>query len=327
MRQHQEQLRKEAENALATGQVDVFIGYQPGFEVGRPVPAFAREAEGAKELVLDEFSGVSLSKYLLREVDRAPENPSIGIVAKGCDGLGIERLLYDQCIGRDQLHIVGVGCRGIVDPEKAGRLCGNSVDAAQIKRQEVVVHTPSGKRRLNKEDVLLDKCLKCENPTPRVYDVLLGDEIERGPVRKDRFEGVRELEQLSADERYEFWVRQFDRCLRCFACRNVCPACSCVTCSLEEEEPQWLSRNTSPSEQFMFHFTRAYHVAGRCVSCGACEEVCPVGVPLMLLNEKLLKDVGEMFEEPAPHLPSETEPLGEFSHDDPEGWRGEAGQS
>ncbi len=327
MRQLQKQLRQEAEDAFADGHVEVFIGYQEGFERARPVPVFVRDRESVQEMVLNEFSGVSLSKYLLREAERAQEDASIGIVARGCDGLGIERLLYDQCISREQLYIVGVGCPGVVDPEKAAQLCGEIPVAAEVEKQQVVLQTSSEELTVAKEEVLRDKCLKCDDPTPRIYDALLGEEIQRGPVRQNRFDGVEQLEAVSDDERYEFWVRQFDRCLRCFACRNVCPACSCVTCSLEEEEPQWLKRSTSSSEQFMFHFTRAYHVAGRCVSCGACEEVCPVGVPLMLLNEKLLKDVGELFEEPSPHLPSETEPLGEFSYDDPEGWRGEAGQS
>ena len=45
----------------------------------------------------------------------------------------------------------------------------------------------------------------------------------------------------------------------------------------------------------MYHLVRASHMAGRCVECGECERVCPVNIPLMLINQKLIKDVDEFF--------------------------------
>ncbi len=36
-------------------------------------------------------------------------------------------------------------------------------------------------------------------------------------------------------------------------------------------------------------------MAGRCIECGECERVCPVNIPLMLINQKLIKDVNTFF--------------------------------
>ncbi|MEW6081002.1 MAG: Coenzyme F420 hydrogenase/dehydrogenase, beta subunit C-terminal domain [Bacillota bacterium] len=329
MREHQTQVRKTAEDLMKTGKARLFIGYTEGLEAARPVAFFLKDPERAGALVLNEFCGAGLAKYVLDEAV-SPDAlsgeplPPVAIVAKGCDALGLERLMADNRVPRDELYIIGIACHGIVDPGKVLEVTGEEPVSAQVEKDHVAVMTTRGSHRLAKAGCLMDKCLTCEDPTPRVYDVLLGDPVQEGPAGKRDFSGVTQVESLSPDERYEFWARQFQRCLRCFACRNVCPACNCSVCSLDEREPEWLSRSTDLPEQFMFHFTRAYHVAGRCVACGECQRACPVGIPLMLLNEKFMKDIRDLFGEPAPHRPSEVEPLGKFCPDDPEGWLKEA---
>jgi Na+-translocating ferredoxin:NAD+ oxidoreductase RnfC subunit len=63
---------------------------------------------------------------------------------------------------------------------------------------------------------------------------------------------------------------------------------------------------------------RAFHLAGRCIECGECERVCPVGIPLVKLNKKLEKDVKEMFDYTS-GLDAENKPLlATFKPDDPE---------
>jgi ferredoxin len=66
----------------------------------------------------------------------------------------------------------------------------------------------------------------------------------------------------------------------------------------------------------MYHFIRAFDVAGRCIRCGECERVCSVGVPLMELNDKLMKDITELFGVQRPHVPADVEPLGQWTEGD-----------
>jgi len=307
----QARLREIARRLLTEGHVRVFIGFGPGFEANRPVPFFAADPDAADRLLLDEFCAAGLARYVLEEVREGP----VGLVARGCDGLGLERLLADHRVAREQLYVVGVSCRGVVDPDRACAAAGEEVRAARVNGETVTLITPTAERSFPRSACLLDKCLRCQDPTPRIADVLLGEAIPPGERDLAHVDAV---ERMPSDERYRFWARQFERCLRCLACRQVCPACNCVSCSLDR--PEWLERGTGLAEQFMFHFTRAYHVAGRCVACGECERACPAGIPLGLLNDKFMKDLRDLFGVAAPHRPGDVEPLGKFCPDDPEGW-------
>jgi len=82
--------------------------------------------------------------------------------------------------------------------------------------------------------------------------------------------------------------------------------------------PQWIGKSTDTSDTMIFHLVRAYHLAGRCVACGACERACPVGVDIRKLNRKLLKDVRDFFGYEAGLSLDEACPLATFRPDDPE---------
>lgn len=53
--------------------------------------------------------------------------------------------------------------------------------------------------------------------------------------------------------------------------------------------------NIEINEKRTFHLGRAFHLAGRCVGCEECEQVCPMGIPISLLNAKLAQEVSEVF--------------------------------
>ena len=89
--------------------------------------------------------------------------------------------------------------------------------------------------------------------------------------------------------------KSLDKCIRCFACRNVCPACNCRDCIFDHTRPQWVDKSSDIADNQMYHLIRAIHMIGRCVECGECERVCPSDVPLMLINKKLIKDVDQLF--------------------------------
>ncbi len=308
-----EALREKAREKLSDGTVRLFIAYTAGLDPYRPVPFFATSQGDAGQVLVDEFCAFNLAKYLLGEQQ---EEGRVGLVVKGCDSLGLLRLIKDNRVSREKAYIVGIPCTGILDADKVAALGLGEITGIVDQGSDYLVKAAAGERRLEKKEYLLKKCLQCETRNPAVYDEMLGPEVDNAPVVPRNFSAVRELEGLTAAEKEAFWQRQYERCIRCFACRNVCPACNCRECCLDQADPAWIGKETTVSEQQMFHFIRAFDVAGRCVDCGECERVCPMDLPLMLLNRKLIKDIEELFAVEKAHVPQDAEPLGYFRPDD-----------
>ncbi|MDA8145219.1 MAG: 4Fe-4S dicluster domain-containing protein [Thermaerobacter sp.] len=309
-----EAVRAAARRLLKEGKVVRFLGHAPGFDPTSPFPQLITRAEEAERLVLDHFCAPNLAKYLL---DYETQEGVTAVVLKGCDALGLARLLADHRVARDRVWVVGLPCPGMLDRDKAAALLPG-VQEARAEGDEFVLTGAGGERRVAAGQVLLDRCLVCAVPTPDDADELLGEPVPGRPVPREEDAAVAALEAMTSAERKAYWTEQFSRCIRCMACRNVCPACNCRSCCFDSEEPRWLSRVTDGPAQEMFHFVRALHVAGRCVDCHECERVCPMDIPLMKLNHKLLQDVEELFELERAFVPREVEPLGIYRPDDPE---------
>lgn len=107
---------------------------------------------------------------------------------------------------------------------------------------------------------------------------------------------LEELRAMGPEERAAFWRREFERCTRCYACRAACPGCYCTSCIVQRNQPQWIAAAPTAHGNFTWNVIRAFHQAGRCTLCGACEAACPQGLPLMLLNASLAQEVETAFE-------------------------------
>lgn len=323
MKKTNQLLVKETKKLFQDNEIDYLMAYGPGSRPDRSKPLFIKEEADCGALHWDPFCSSSLPTYLFLNVNQGlikPGEKRIGIVVKGCDSRALLRVLQDHMVEREQLKIIGIPCAGMVDPDKlAHQVKPYTWKEITVLPQKVLVETEDGKKEFQRQEILYSKCLSCSTPTPVLYDILLGDPITL-PVQ-DKEEPVREMEALSSVERKDFWNRQFQRCIRCYACRNACSACNCRSCIFEEERPVWLGKGVDKTENFIFHFTRAFHVAGRCVDCGECERVCPMEIPLMSLNRKIQKDIKDLFAvEPLSREEDieEKPPLGFFLEEDRE---------
>ncbi|HEY3316119.1 MAG TPA: 4Fe-4S dicluster domain-containing protein [Bacillota bacterium] len=309
-------LREEVKKLLADGTVKGFIGYARGRDSYHPAPTIVTRPDQVDGLILDQFCIFGLPKYLL---DYIFQDGKMGIVVKGCDSLALGRLLADHRVDRAKVHVIGLPCAGILNNEKVATLGLGKIQKVTDKGTAFLAEGDKKTAELPKAEYLWQKCQWCENHNPVACDTLLGAEVENVAAKPRDYSDVKELEKMSAEEKSAYWARQFSRCIRCYACRNVCPACNCRECVFDIAEPRWLGNTVKLSDQQMFHFTRAFHVAGRCVDCGECERVCPMEIPLMRLQRKLQKDIIELFGNPKPYAPSEVESLGQFrASEDPE---------
>lgn len=308
-----EDIRDTVRDLLANGEVRAVIGFRRGSRGMAAEPAFITRPEEADELVWDPTCFHNLALYLVEDrkfLAHTRENPAmpIAIIAKGCDARAIVVLMQENYFKREQVYIIGVSCEGIgvLDERKlAGHLNGTWAASAAFDGDDFVF----GEKRLPAREVMADRCLECREPFPMEYNVVLG-ENKTGRELAAPFAALARFEALSAAERWAFWERHFERCIRCFACRSVCPMCYCDECvvdsvtfpvtaetSAEEKanRVRWIERSAVRSENITYHMTRAIHLAGRCVDCGECERVCPVNIPLRLLNNKMEREARERF--------------------------------
>lgn len=159
-------------------------------------------------------------------------------------------------------------------------------------------------------------CEGCQHKNPLVYDEIIGELVEE-KKNPDRFKEIIEFEALTPDERYEYWAVQYDKCIHCYACRNACPACSCKECYADQAREAWDGKQNNRNSNQVYGLTRVYHVGDRCIECGECERVCPMGLPIMRQTKKMLKDIEDLFGEYECGLTAEDEHvLGEFDLSD-----------
>ncbi|MBE3071200.1 MAG: 4Fe-4S dicluster domain-containing protein [Planctomycetes bacterium] len=131
-------------------------------------------------------------------------------------------------------------------------------------------------------------------------------------------ERIEALAAMTADERAAFWTAEFAKCTRCYACRAACPGCYCTRCIVERNTPQWISTAAARHGNYAWNVIRAFHQAGRCTECGACEAACPQGIPLMLLGASIALGVEREFEAKA-GCDLEAKPvIGSWAEDDGE---------
>ena len=280
----------KAKQLLAEGVVNRVLGWKKGDFCYDVSPAVFYNENELNDFVYNGFCGANLCKYLVQETKKEGK---ILVFLKPCDTYGFNQLVKEHRINKDNVYAIGVECQGKYDIEK---IHAKGVEFVDSFTEDLQTLTVNGNVKLNRNDVKLEKCLVCEKDH-KYYDELIVENEKQAPV-EDRFSTVAKLEAMTADERFAFWKKELSKCIRCNACRNVCPACTCTKCVFDNDESGVASKaNANEFEEKLFHIIRSFHVAGRCVDCGECSRVCPQNIPLHLLNRKYIKDFYGLYGE------------------------------
>ncbi len=288
----QEQLKQRAKELLADGTVTRVVGWEAGEFAYDITPAVFETAEEIDaKFVYDDFCSANLSKYMIKE---SRKEGKVLVFLKPCDSYSFNQLLKEHRILRDKVYIIGIPSYGKADVDKIKAKGIQGITGIRSEGPNFIVNTIYGDETVTKMDVMEDRCLVCKSKKHMVYDELIGEEGDVMPTK--RFAQVEALEAMTSEERFEFWRNELSKCIRCNACRNVCPACSCEKCVFDNAASGVENKAAASSfEENMFHIIRAFHVAGRCTDCGECSRVCPQNIPLHLLNRKFIKDINELY--------------------------------
>lgn len=293
----QEVMKKRAIELLENGTVVSVIGWKAGeFSYDMTPAVFESKAEIEADFNYNDFCGANLSKYLIKEAAKVAVNGGkVLVFLKPCDTYSFNQLTAEHRINRENVYVIGVQCDGKADVNKIKSAGIDGILGIEENGENYTVKTIYGDENIAKKDALADRCITCKSKKLAAYDEIIGENGEDQPDC-GRFDLVEKLENMSAEERFDFWRGEFSKCIRCNACRNVCPACTCENCVFDNPNSGIAQKAAADTfEENMFHIIRAFHVAGRCTDCGECSRVCPQHIPLHLLNRKFIKDIDSLY--------------------------------
>ncbi|MCK4347695.1 MAG: hypothetical protein KAW47_03680 [Thermoplasmatales archaeon] len=123
----------------------------------------------------------------------------------------------------------------------------------------------------------------------------------------------------------------YNQCINCHNCMRVCPVCYCRLCYFDSDNVKHPSEDylqmaeSKGSIRFLpdtifFQMGRMMHMSLSCVSCGACEDACPVSIPVAQIFSMISDETqglfdyvsGRSLEEPLPLVAYKEEELHEM---------------
>ncbi len=125
-------------------------------------------------------------------------------------------------------------------------------------------------------------------------------------------------------------LETFSKCINCHNCMRVCPVCYCRQCYFDSEAFELPPENfikraekrgsfRLPADTLLFHLGRMSHMILSCVSCGTCEDACPMSIPVAQVFSMVADEAQQQFdykpglnrEEPLPSVVYKEEELRE----------------
>ena len=265
-----EEVIAQAGQWLESGEVGMLVGYgrQSPFS-DLTMPTFiARKEQLEEEIVWNAFCDYNLLNYAnLGPKQVARGQGPVAIVVKPCELHNLDILMEEgnmSGITAETVRPMVMSCSGVYETE--------GLNAYTREEAQLQVQT---------------KCLDCPD-----YVAAHGDEqVDRERAERTDYQAYKAKMEDDSDIN---WVSTLNKCLHCYACRNVCPSCYCTEgCPADEAATAHVTnalkmvKGIETSRQVVYNLVRTWHIQARCSECQECERVCPVNIPIMALKSKL----------------------------------------
>jgi len=319
-------LREICAGLLERGAVDIVVAWTEGDDPPRVREAAIDKSRPdlVRKIIWSPFCTTSTVTFLKKN-KAALAGKKVGVVVKDCDFQALNVLLQEYFLKRENLVIIGARCDGLAEADLFARSQGEA-PAITSDAESVSV----GNETHRWEEFGFTTCITCS------YEHMKPDHVigEYGRKKgKPEWKHLSRILALLPEERREHYAAIFESCIRCYACREVCPVCACVECAIDPGEraitprtppadkagaPVWATRERALSENAVYLTTRAMHMAGRCIRCGWCERACPVGLPLMEILDLSNDAVNRIYGYEAGRDPKDPPFLASFAETDPD---------
>jgi ferredoxin len=319
-------MRETARSLLKEKKVDVIIGYTKGTVPLSSAPIMITKEKDVEKLIWNNLCYVNLAKYLVPRIPQLidPEKGDlkVGIVSKGCIGRALIHLAVEKQLNLENIKMIGIPCNGIINRKRIEKEIGEKeILEVFASGNDIVVKGKDFEQDFSFDEYINELCKACKVKSPpalaELAETCIGECQEISSI-DDNFEDLMEFESKTTEEKWDYIKDTLETCTRCYACREACPMCYCNLCFVDQNKPIWFEKTTEISDIIAFHLVRAMHLAGRCVACGACSSVCPMGIDLNLITRKLEKIVKERFNFTSGIDSKKMAPMMDFSMDDAE---------
>ena len=167
-----QELVNRAKELLESGEVARVLGWKAGDLPYNPEPAYFNTVEELKDFVYNGFCGANLSKYM---IEASKLEGKTMVCLKPCDSYSFNQLIKEHRVDREKAYIVGVGCKGKLDIEKAkakGIKGIETVSGAEMSDDcdTLTFGTIYGEKTCAYADAMLERCHVCKGKEHKVFD-------------------------------------------------------------------------------------------------------------------------------------------------------------
>ena len=159
----------------------------------------------------------------------------------------------------------------------------------------IIPTSPTGKDTLTGLDLVTDKPVN--DWQVKVNELTQKKQGKRGQIYQDLSSKVTGIDNL---------LDVFSQCINCHNCLRVCPICYCQQCYFDSENikhppEDYLNRAKKsgsirfPPDILLYHVGRMMHMSYSCVSCGCCEDACPVSIPVAQIYSMIGQKTQDLF--------------------------------